>query len=463
MIMAMAETNESLQTAVLKHWQLSELASVLSVQLKGNDVRFDSISTDTRSIGKGALFIALIGPNFDGHNYVDDAQRQGAVALLVSKEVESPLPQVIVKDTRLALGQFAAAWRAGFDIPVIGVTGSNGKTTVKEMIGSILGQQAQFLMTQGNLNNDIGLPLTLLKLTHKHQYAVIEMGANHMEEIDYLTQIARPDVAVITNAAAAHLEGFGSVESVAHAKGEIFGGLSEEGVGIINADDVYIDLWMGLLSHHKMIRFGLDNEADVKATWQGDAIHSDVDITLPGGAFKCVLHVPGKHNVMNALVATAAVMALGISADQIKAGLESFKSVQGRLQTSAGFNNAVVIDDTYNANPTSLSAAIDVLSSCGGEKVLVFGDMGELGKDAQALHSRTVEYAIQKGIQQIFTLGELTAVAIKSYPDNGKSFDSAEQLIAALKSVLDKNTTVLIKGSRFMHMERVVRGLENKK
>lgn len=463
-MMAMAETKEPAQATVLKHWQLLELSSVLSAQLKGNDVNFDSVSTDTRAIDKGALFIALIGPNFDGHNYVDEAQRQGAVALLVSKEVKSSLPQVIVKDTHLALGQFAAAWRAGFDIPVVGVTGSNGKTTVKEMIASILGQQAPVLMTQGNLNNDIGLPLTLLNLTAEHRYAVIEMGANHAGEIDYLTQITKPDVAVITNAATAHLEGFGSVEGVAHAKGEIFGGLAAEGVGIINADDVYADLWSGLLSNHKMIRFGLENEADVSATWQGDATHCDADITLPGGEFKCVLHVPGKHNVMNALAATAAATEIGISIEKIKAGLESFESVKGRLQAGKGYNGAVVIDDTYNANPTSLSVAIDVLSSCGGEKVLVLGDMGELGKDAQALHSRTIEYAIKKGIQQIYTLGEFTGSAIKSHLDHGKSFDSAEQLIEALKPLLDKNTTVLVKGSRFMHMETVVQALlENTK
>ncbi|MDH5437151.1 MAG: UDP-N-acetylmuramoyl-tripeptide--D-alanyl-D-alanine ligase, partial [Gammaproteobacteria bacterium] len=301
----MVDINEIVETTVLKHWQLSELASVLSAQLKGNDVSFDSVSTDTRSIGQNALFIALVGPNFDGHDFVEAAQRLGAVALLVSKEVESSLPQIIVKDTRLALGQFAAAWRAGFNIPVVGVTGSNGKTTVKEMIAAILGQTSSVLMTQGNLNNDIGLPLTLLNMTSKHQYAVIEMGANHAGEIDYLTQITKPDIAVITNAAAAHLEGFGSVEGVAHAKGEIFGGLSANGVGIINADDAYADLWSGLLSRHKMICFGIEKDADVSAIWQGDARHSDVEIKVPGSEFKCVLPVPGKHNVMNALVATA--------------------------------------------------------------------------------------------------------------------------------------------------------------
>jgi len=461
-MMAMTETDNTVQPAVLKHWQLSELSLVLSAQIKGNDVHFDNVSTDTRAIKKGALFIALVGPNFDGHDYVKEAENRGAVALLVDREVTSPLPQIIVRDTRLALGQFAAAWRAGFEIPVVGVTGSNGKTTVKEMIAAILGQQAPVLMTQGNLNNDIGLPLTLFNLAKEHKHAVIEMGANHPGEIDYLTHIAQPNVAVITNAANAHLEGFGSIEGVAHAKGEIFGGLSQNGVGIINADDHYFELWSGLLKDHKVISFGLENKADVSASWKGDAIHSDINITFPGGEVKCVLHVPGKHNVMNALAATAATLAVGIPAEQIKAGLESFRSVKGRLQTNTGFNGAVVIDDTYNANPTSLSAAIDVLSSCGGEKVLVLGDMGELGKDAQALHNRTIEYAIQKCIQRIFTLGELTGTAIKAYPEQGKNFDSTEQLVAALKPLLDKNTTVLVKGSRFMHMETVVHGLLEK-
>lgn len=463
MITTMAEQQTFSEPAVIRHWQLSELSSALSASLQGADVAFTSVSTDTRAIKNGALFIALQGPNFDGHDFVATAQEKGAVALMVSRNVDSPLPQVIVKDTRLALGEFAAAWRAGFNIPVVGVTGSNGKTTVKEMIANILSQKASVLVTQGNLNNDIGMPMTLLNLTSEHRYAVIEMGANHPGEIDYLTHISCPDVAVITNAAAAHLEGFGSIEGVAHAKAEIYDGLRPEGVGIVNIDDAYAELWVNLLDQRKIISFGLKASADVSAVWQGDATHSDVEISLPGARFECVLKVPGKHNVMNALAATAVTTALGISTEQIKAGLESFVPVKGRLQTSIGYNNAVIINDTYNANPNSVMAAIDVLGSCGGEKVLVLGDMGELGKDAQALHDRAVEYAVQKNIKKIFTLGPLSANAIKAFPDNGKSFDDYEQLCVALKKQAGPDVTMLIKGSRFMHMETVVQAMTGEK
>ncbi len=444
---------------VLKQRTTAAVAQALNAKLAGDEVAFNRVSTDTRTIGAGDLFVALTGPNFDGHDFVSQAQAAGAVAVMVSQQAHTSLTQIIVPDTRLALGELAAAWRAGFDIPLVAVTGSNGKTTVKEMLASILRQQGEVLVTQGNLNNDIGMPLTLLQMEQKHRYAVIEMGANHPGEIAGLTNIARPSVALITNAGAAHLEGFGSLDGVAQAKGEIYSGLSVDGMAVINADDSYSELWRGLAGEHACLSFGLEQPADVRAQWQGDASGSDVSIRVHGSVIEMRLQLPGRHNVMNALAACAAAIAVGVSRDAIQRGLENMRAVQARMQSRKGVRGALIIDDSYNANPFSLQAALQVLSMHQGEKILVLGDMGELGADASAMHAQAGRLARELGIDAVYATGELSGQAVNTFGDGARHFPDQKSLITALINKLDSDVAVLVKGSRFMHMEQVVTAL----
>lgn len=373
---------------------------------------------------------------------------------------DAAIPLLLVDDTRLALGQLAAHWRRQFDIPVVGITGSNGKTTVKEMLASILrvaaGSDEAVLATKGNFNNDIGMPLTLLQLNAQHRYAVIEMGMNHPGEIDYLTRIACPQVALINNASGAHLEGMGSVEAVAHAKGEIFAGLKHEGSAIINADDEFAPLWRSLAGVHSLLEFGLNPAADVSGVWYPQATGLRLMARTPSGDFTADLQVPGEHNARNALAATAAAIELNLSLESIVEGLEKFGGVVGRLQRKLARQGAVVIDDTYNANPASLSAAIAVLAQTDGHRVLVLGDMGELGENAAAFHVGIGKTAKQSGIEKLYALGELSRAAVREFGVNAQHFDGIEDLIAALNVELVAGTTVLVKGSRFMKMERVV-------
>ena len=358
---------------------LQEVARVVNGQLQGKDLIVHGVSTDSRSTDKQNLFVALTGPNFDGHNFVTTAVERGAVAVIVDRQMQSTCPQVIVEDTRIALGKLANAWRKKFAFPLIAVTGSNGKTTVKEMLTAILSVRHPVLATQGNLNNDIGVPLTLFRLSKQHEFAVIEMGANHAGEIAYLTDIAQPDVAIITNAGPAHLEGFGSLEGVAKAKGEIYGGLSETGTAIINADDCFNPLWREYCADHKTLTFALDNDADITASWSVDDKGSLINAKTPAGEVSIHLPLLGRHNVMNALAAIAGTLAAGITLTEIKTGLESLQPVRGRLQIKSGLNGSRVIDDTYNANPASLNAALAVLGDFTGQHFLALGDMGELG------------------------------------------------------------------------------------
>lgn len=446
-------------------------ARVLHAEQCGEDVFFTGVSTDSRTVKNGDLFIALSGKNFDGHKFVAQAKDRGAVAAMVNqgsdikKNKDSKVPMIIVKDTLLGLGQLAAYWRGCFDIPLIAVTGSNGKTTVKEMISSILlhlvGKDSdKVLATTGNLNNNIGVPQMLLQLSKKHKYAVIEMGMNHFGEISYLTQLAKPSVALITNAGAAHIEGIGSVEAVARAKGEIFEGLEQLGIAVINADDPNVQLWHKLAGSRPVIEFGLSKEVKVGGCYQLNLTDTKMKLKLPDGVIEVKLKVPGKHNVYNALAAAAATTAIGISKENIASGLGLFSGVNGRMQQKKCRHDARMIDDSYNANPESVRAALSVLANSPGKKILVLGDMGELGENAVGFHECIGEEASLIGIDRLFTLGELSAHSVKKFGVGAQHFKNIEDLIAAVDAVLAPNVTLLVKGSRFMQMERVVREFE---
>ena len=443
---------------------LAEMAQAVKGELLGADVKFTGVSTDTRTIQKGDLFVALEGPNFDGHQFLAEAQTKYAAGAMVNRPNVSDLPQVAVNDTRLGLGTLAGYWRNKFTCPVVGVTGSNGKTTVKEMVGSILRIQGDVLVSSGNLNNEIGLPLVLCRIRERHIYAVVEMGMNRRGEIDYLTRLAKPKVAVITNAAMAHLEGLGTVESVAEAKAEIFNGLSDDGIAIVNVDDVYASMWRHLAGQHECITFGLEHPADVTARHiQMHDTRSAMNLSTPQGACEVMLPLPGLHNIMNALAATGAAIGLGIELSQVKEGLQTITPVAGRLHILQGTCGATVIDDTYNANPNSMVAAVQVLAAAEGNKVLVMGDMGELGTDAELLHAQVGKQASQAGINCLMTCGELSESAARAFGPHARHFADKEELIDALKQSLNDRSTVLVKGSRFMRMEQIVHAITESK
>ncbi|MDP1659267.1 MAG: UDP-N-acetylmuramoyl-tripeptide--D-alanyl-D-alanine ligase [Methylotenera sp.] len=450
---------------------LSEAANAIQAKLYGQDAMFSSVGTDSRNVTKGQLFVALKGNHFDGHEYAAQAISQGAAAVLVSNQHSGTEPAIVVEDTYQALGTLAAYWRSKFAIPFVAVTGSNGKTTVKEMIAAILavkaGSHAAIHATEGNLNNHIGLPLTLLKLRAAHQFSVLEMGMSHLGEIDYLTRIAKPSVAVINNAGTAHIGEVGSRDNIAKAKGEIFAGLSDDGVAVINDDDKYASYWKSLNAGKKIVTFGLktigsNKPADVSATYEEKDGLSHVHLITPQGSVSFKLNVLGAHNISNALAASAVAVALGILNADIARGLSRFSGVKGRLQRKAGLNGAVLIDDTYNANPDSMRAAIDVLAHQAGEKILVLGDMGELGTEAKRMHAEIGAYAKVAGLTNLHCLGELSAEMVRGFGAGANHYASPEEAAEAIKPLLSQGTTVLVKGSRFMKMERVVDLLEEK-
>ncbi len=445
-------------------WQLSQAATAVDAQLLGADALFTGVTTDSRTLQPADLFVALSGARLNGHDYIEQAAERGAVAAMVSIKPEKvSVPLLLVENCYMGLGRLASAWRRQFAIPLIAITGSNGKTTVKEMLAAILRQHAgssSVLATRGNLNNNIGMPLTLLRLRETHQFAVIEMGMNHPGEISYLTRIAEPQVALINNAQAAHLEGLGSVEAVARAKAEIFEGLNTDGWAVINADDANVALLEELSRGRQILRFGLDNPAEVSARYHLGVAGSEMQMATPRGAFSVALQVPGMHNVRNALAATAAAIALSVPKAAIAAGLASFSGVAGRLQRKPGLHGATIIDDTYNANPESMRAAIAVLAAAPGKKILVMGDMGELGAKAGALHSELGEYAKQAGIDRFLALGPLSINAAKSFGGGALHFERIEELLAEIENLLARDVTVLVKGSRFMQMERIIKSFE---
>lgn len=444
---------------------LAQIANLLGLTAAVEKVDCQGISIDTRTLQPGNLFVAIAGERHDGHDYIEKAREKGASAALVTHPVHSPLPQLQVTDTTKALGLLGAAWRHQFPIPIVAVTGSNGKTTLKNMVASIMvaachGDEARVLATQGTLNNHWGLPLTLARLNSQHQYAAIEMGMNHFGEIEYLTKLTRPQVAVITNAAAAHLEGVGDLAGVARAKGEIFSGLAKEGVAILNRDDAFYSFWRDIVGERSCLTFGFHADADVRVTimesndeYQLLTVHSqagNIDIKFP---------LLGRHNIINALAAIAAAIAINIKPVAIKDGLEQIQPATGRLQVHTLANGVKVIDDTYNANPFSLQAAVQALSGFSGKKILVLGDMKELGAEAKSLHQHAGESIRLAGIDYLFTYGELTAETARSFGEGAYHFSEQDKLVSALKPFLHNTTTILIKGSRSMQMEKVVAGL----
>lgn len=437
---------------------LFAVADACGVARSESDAVFYGVKIDSRKIESGDLFVAIKGERFDAHNFLADVQRAGATAAVVEK-IDSlvSLPQLQVEDAVQALGKIAALNRDLFSGKVIGLTGSAGKTTTKEMIAAILAQQGKPLVTQGNLNNHLGVPLTLLSLSAQHDCAVIEMGASALDEIRYLTQLVKPDVALVTNVGAAHLEGFGSIKNVAKGKREIFSGLSVDGIAIINLDNRWTAAWENEFpASVQVITFSIEKQADVFAT--------HVEQTADGIAFTLhanharrpvTLRFLGLHNVRNALAAAACGLAMGLSIDVVAAGLVAAKPYKGRLQTRKGVQGCRVIDDSYNANPASMRAAIDALLSCAGEKVLVLGDMGELGADAQQLHAGIGTYAKETGIKKILLTGELSRATAEAFGVGAQHFLTWELLAAHCVALANERTVFLVKGSRSAGMDRV--------
>lgn len=441
--------------------RLSEAAAMLGVPFSGADAAVLRVSTDSRTIRPGDLFIALRGKKFDGGAFAARAVQQGAAGVVLDPAQAPELADAIrVDDTRNALGRLAAAWRARFRLPVVAVTGSNGKTTVKEMLAAILRVEVApddaVLSTEGNLNNDIGLPLMLLRLRATHQFAVFEMGMNHSGEIDYLTRLARPDVALVNNALSAHIGLLGSVENIARAKGEIFNGLADAGIAVFNADDPHAWLWRDLNARRCVIDFGLRQPATVRGQYAPHGFGATLTLTLPDASLEIALQVPGEHNALNALAAAAAAFALDVSHRSIVSGLSGFVGIQGRLQKRPALHGSTFIDDSYNANPDSVKAALAVLAQQPGRKVLVLGDMGELGEDAAALHAQIGRVAQAAGVDRLLALGELTKETVAVFGAGAMHFERIQELLAELENELAPNTSVLVKGSRFMQMERVV-------
>ncbi|NNL07131.1 MAG: UDP-N-acetylmuramoyl-tripeptide--D-alanyl-D-alanine ligase [Gammaproteobacteria bacterium] len=446
---------------------LSQAATAVNGQLIGQDSLFTAVSKDSRDLDAGSLYVAIRGERFDGHAFVDQAQDAGAAGALVSEQQQVDLPQIRVDDTRLALGALAAYWRQQYNGKIVGITGSNGKTSVKEMTRSILEQAAgaeHVLSTAGNLNNDIGMPITLLRLRGQHRFAVIEMGANHPGEIEYLTHIAQPHVAVINNAGPAHLEGFGSIEKVASSKAEIYSGVVHGGTAVINADDDYADYWRGVCAQlggdKNLITFSMqDASADLYANPLDADKTATIELKTPRGNGVVELMVPGTHNIMNALAAAAVTSALEIDLEDIIAGLAAFEGVSGRLAYCCTASGAKIINDTYNANPSSLKAAMQVLADSGDDTWLVLGDMAELGDEQVELHRQVGEQARSLGVKHLLATGDLASHAVESFGEGAAFFADRGQLVEQLQRRISEQSVVLVKGSRSMRMEQIVDAL----
>lgn len=448
--------------------RLSTVAAAVNGALVGKDLTFDTVCTDSRTLERGALFVALCGPRFDGHDYCAEACARGAVALLVHRPVAIEVPQIVVAETKSALARLAAAWRVRHEIAVVAITGSNGKTTIKEMVAAILRTQGEVAATHGNLNNEIGLPLTVLRMGAETRFAVLEMGANQPGEIGRLAAVARPSVAVISNVAPAHLAGFGSLEGVARAKGEILQGLASDGVAVLNADEPFLGLWQGLVAPRRIVTFGLRGAADVSVTKNDGQVAACQAPRSRGTCFalrafgqvrRIELPLLGRHNVANALAAAAAVLALDIGLDAVADGLRGLAPVAGRLQLRCERAGVHIVDDSYNANPGSFEAAFEAVRTLGGEAWLVLGDMGELGDDAEIYHEQLGARARAHGIARLFAVGELSRAAVRRFGAGATHFGDQDALLRSLLPQLHAGLTVLIKGSRLQRMERVAGAL----
>ena len=440
---------------------LSDIAKAVDGVLTGSDAKFAGVSTDTRTLGPGELFVALTGPNFDGADYLDVAVAKGAVGAVVSKRRDVDLPQIEVGDTRRALGQLGSWWRDQHrDLSIVGITGSNGKTTLKELTGSILGGVAKTFVTTGNMNNEIGVPLMLSRIDDSCEYAVIEMGANRIGDIEYLTSLVKPNVVALTNAGPAHLEGFGSIKGVSRGKGEILSGMPRPEAAVLNADDNYFEYWCGLVEDIRMLSFGMAANAISRAEdIVLDASGSSFTLCLPDSRTKVRLALTGEHNVRNACAAAAIAHALGIDAVAIKSGLEAVTPVDGRLADMVGRNGARLFDDSYNANPTSVTAAAGFLASLDGESCFILGDMGELGPDEVQLHRDTGAAIREAGVDRLLATGDLSKAAVEGFGPGAEWFDSIDALTEAATAMLAPGLNVLVKGSRLAAMERVVAAL----
>jgi len=440
---------------------LSKVAEKLNAQLIGSDVEFRHVSIDTRTINPDELYIAIIGPNFDGHDFVQAAAEKGAIAAVVSKPIKATIPLLLVEDTGDALTQLAIIRRSQLNIPFLSVTGSCGKTTTKSMMGSILSHCGFVHAGRKSFNNHYGVPLTILGINETHQFVVVEMGANHPDEIAQLTKITRPDVAALTMAAPVHLEGFVTIDGVAHAKGEIFQGLPEKGIAVINQDDVYADYWKDLVADKQVLMFGLSPNADVYAdnisideqsrpTFCMHTPQGDIDLTLP---------LIGEHNVMNALAAAAATQAVGANLEAIKQGLETMTPVDKRMVKYVGKQGIEILDDSYNANPTGVDAALKVLSRNHKKKIFVLGEMGELGEMAIEYHRQLGKQALQYGVDKLYAVGELTQHTVDVFGEGAEYFSKQQDLIKQLLIDIEPDMSILVKGSRSNRLENVVSAL----
>jgi UDP-N-acetylmuramoyl-tripeptide--D-alanyl-D-alanine ligase len=443
---------------------LQDAARVVGGELKGEDRPFGCVSTDSRTLKPGALFVALRGPNFDGAAFVQAAAAQGAIGALVERATPAPLPQVVVPDALRALQVLGKTWRAQFTLPVIGVAGSNGKTTAKEMTAAILSRMGLVMATHGNLNNHIGVPVTLMRLEASHRSAVIEMGANAIGDVAALMQIGQPTVGLITNAGAEHLEGFGNLDGVAKGEGEMVSCLSPAATAIINADDAYADYWRGVSGAKSIVTFGVHRRADfaAKNVFQGierGEFATRFTLVSPLGERAVMLKAGGAHNIGNALAAAAAASAAGASLEDIVLGLADFRAVSGRLQLKAGTRGSWIIDDSYNANPSSVRAGLEVLRSLSGVTWLVLGDMAELGDVSQDSHAHIGSYARDCGVKRLFAVGPLSSRAVETFGSGGEWFADADSLTRRLQAELSPGVTVLIKGSRVNRLERVVQAV----
>jgi len=450
---------------VIGHMTLSQLREPCDGRILHGDAEFGAVSIDSRALKTGDLFVAIVGKNFDGHDFLAEAQSKGAIAALVSKETDVKLPQLIVEDTTASLGVMSGINRQKSKARIIALTGSQGKTTVKEMTGAVLSRLGPALVTMGNLNNEIGVPLTLLALSEEHEYGVIELGANHAGEISYSAAITDPDLAAITNAAHAHIEGFGSLDGVAESKGEIIDELKTGGTMVLNADDQYFNTWCTRASTHRVVSFSItSSKSEYFASNLQRQESGCFSFTLNANGIRrqVNLGIMGRHNVVNAVASAAISIEAGASPEQVVEGLESFLPVRGRLVPVEGISQSRIIDDSYNASPEALKAGIDVLTGYQGKKLLIMGDMAELGAISRSAHEEIGSYASESGVDLLLGIGDETMHSVKTFGHGGRHFENKKELLKACKELITADTTILVKGSRRAAMEEVAESLKAK-